>query len=127
MSARPGPCGGRSAMTVPTAIANNHASLPRSYCTTWFTTEDVLFAEKASLRYSAVIGCVPTASVDLVSLATPPLNVAEPIASVPSRNFTLPVGAGPVLVPCTCAVNVTACPKCEGFGLEVRLVVVGYL
>src|SRR6266849_5548654 len=97
-----------------------------SYCTTWFTTDDVLFAEKASPRYWAVIGCVPTASVDLVSLATPlPFDVADPIPVVPSRNFTLPVGAGPVLV--TGAVKVTACPNCEGFGLEVRVVAVAYL
>ena len=71
-----------------------------------------------------MIGCVPTASVDLVILAVPPLNTAAPSVVVPSRNFTLPVGTGPVLV--TCAVNVTACPNCEGFGLELRVVVVGY-
>src|SRR5712671_6674743 len=94
------------------------------YCTTWFTTDDVLFAEKSSPRYSAVIACVPTASLDFVSLATPPLTVAAPIEVAPSRNFTLPVGAGPALV--TWAVKVTACPNCEGFGLEVRVVVVGY-
>jgi len=85
----------------------------------------VLFAETASPKYWAVIGCVPTASEDLVSLATPlPFNVANPIPVVPSRNFTLPVGGGPVLV--TWEVKVTTCPNCEGFGLEVRVVVVAY-
>ncbi len=39
------------------------------------------------------------------------------------QNFTLPVGAGPVDV--TVAVKITVCPEAEGFGLEVRVVVVG--
>ena len=76
------------------------------YCTTWFTTEDVLFAEAASPRYCAVIGCAPTASVDFVSLATPPFNLTDPIPIVPSLNVTLPVGVCPADV--TVAVKVTA-------------------
>ena len=31
-------------------------------------------------------------------MAMPPLNTADPSVVVPSRNFTLPVGVGPVLV-----------------------------
>ena len=85
----------------------------------------MLFAEAASPKNRAVIGCVPTVSVDFVSVATAlPFSVADPIPVVPSKNFTLPVGTGPVLV--TWAVKVTFCPNVEGFGLEVRVVVVGY-
>jgi len=65
------------------------------YFTTWFKTADVLLLDTASPEYWAVIGCVPTARVELVSLATPLLNVADPIPSVPSLNTTLPVGIGP--------------------------------
>src|ERR1700674_974549 len=71
------------------------------------------------------MGCVLTASVDLVNFATPPLNAADPIPNVPSRSLTCPVSGGPE--PVTCAVNVTFCPNCEGFRLELRDVVVGYL
>src|SRR5258706_3098979 len=91
--------------------------------TTWFNTGEVLLSDTASPKYLALSGCVPTARVDLVSLATPVFNVAVPIATVPSRNLTLPVGTGPVLV--TCAVKVTACPAWEGLGLELRAVLVG--
>ena len=66
----------------------------------------MLFALSASARYSAVIECVPSAKLDLVSWATPRLNRTVPNAWVPSRKVTLPVG--PVEpVPVTCAVNVT--------------------
>ena len=67
--------------------------LPEGYCTTWFNTEDVLLSLKLSPKYCAVIGCVAMANVDLVSLATPPLNVADPIPTVPSKNFTLAASA----------------------------------
>jgi hypothetical protein len=62
-------------------------------------------------------------SVDLVSLATPPLKVAEPMPVAPSRNFTFPVGKlGPA--DATVAVKVTGCPTVEGFGVEVSVVLV---
>jgi len=84
---------------------------------------DVLFAEKASLIYWAVIGCVPTVRVDFVSLAMPPLKAAEPSVVAPSRNFTLPVGAGPV--PVTWAVKVTACLDVDGFAEDESEIFVG--
>ena len=75
-------------------------------------------------EYAAVIGCVPTASEDLVIVATPPLRVADPITVVPSLNATFPVAVfGPAEV--TLAVKITGWPWVEGFGLEVRLVIVG--
>ena len=75
--------------------------------------------------YSAVIECEPTASLDVVSVATPPLSVTDFISFVPSLNSTLPVGVGPADV--TVAVKVTVWPSCEGFGLELSSVVVVYL
>jgi hypothetical protein len=41
------------------------------------------------------------------------------------RNWTVPVGVVPLPVPATVAVKVIASPKTDGFGLEVRFVVVG--
>jgi hypothetical protein len=74
-----------------------------------------------------VIECVPTASVDVVKVATwnPPtvLKVPVPRAVVPSLKVTVPVG-GFVPVVTTVAVKVTATPCFAGFELEVRVVVV---
>src|SRR5260221_8741397 len=66
---------------------------------------------------------MPTASVDLVRVAAPLFNVADPIPSVPSKNFTLPVGGlGPVDI--NVAVKVTGLPWIDGFKEELRFVVV---
>jgi hypothetical protein len=54
-----------------------------------------------------VIEYEPTASLDVVRVATPPLIVSDPITFVPFLNSTLPVGVGPDEV--TVAVKVTAC------------------
>ncbi len=81
-------------------------------------------ALSASPRYSAVVECVPTASLDVTRVATLPLSVADPILFPPSMNFTVPVSVGPPDV--TVAVNVTACPSCEGFRLELSAVVVEF-
>ena len=60
-----------------------------------------------SPKYCAVIECVPIASVDFVSVATPPLMFPAPKLLVPSQNLTLPLrGSGPEGV--TVAVKVTA-------------------
>jgi len=57
-----------------------------------------------------VIECVPTLSVDVVKVATPPLfNVPVPSAVVPSRNVTVPVGV-PEVLGVIVAVNVTGEP-----------------
>jgi hypothetical protein len=85
----------------------------------------VLVAELASPRYLAVIARVPTANLDVAKVATPPLILTDLIHFVPSLKPTLPVAVGPADV--TVAVKVTACPDCEGFGLELSAVVVGYL
>jgi hypothetical protein len=52
-------------------------------------------------------------------------NGLVPIVIVPLRNVTMPVGVpAPGRVTVTVAVNVTLCPTADGFGDEVRLVLV---
>lgn len=60
-----------------------------------------------------MIECDPTARVDVVSIALPPLSVPVPRAVVPSLNVTVPVGVPDVAV--TVAVKVTAWSKADGF------------
>src|SRR2546425_1198267 len=54
--------------------------------------------------------------------ALPLTSVAVPSTVAPSRNVTVPVGTPAAEV--TVAVRVTACPVVEGFGVEVKVVVV---
>jgi len=52
-------------------------------------------------------------------------SVPLPMTVVPSRKFTVPVGVpAPGAVTVTVAVNVTLCPKTDGFTDDVRLVLV---
>ena len=66
--------------------------------------------------YEAVMLFVPTARVEMVSVATPPDNVPVPIDVVPLRNVTVPVGV-PDEGDVTFAVNVTR--YCEKAGLRL--------
>jgi hypothetical protein len=66
---------------------------------------------------------VPLGRVEVVTVATPDaFSVAVPTVVVPLRNVTVPVGIP--AVEATVAVNVTACPAVDGFGVEVRTKVV---
>lgn len=67
-----------------------------------------------------MIACVPTANVETASPALPPARVAVPREVAPSKNWTFPVA----VIGDTDAVNVTDCPKVDGFGLELSVVVV---
>jgi hypothetical protein len=67
-----------------------------------------------------VIGCEPTARVDIFNVAFPPLRLPVPIDVPLSLNVTVPVAA----LGLTVAVKVTALPYVEGLRLEERLVVV---
>jgi hypothetical protein len=60
----------------------------------------------------------PTANVEIVNLAFPPLSCAVPNTFTPTMNVTGPVGmtVGDLIA----AVNVTASPLLEGFGDDVR-------
>jgi len=97
--------------------------------TTWGKLEDVLPRKLPSmLVYTAVIRCVPAVSALVVSVAVPtPLTVwGAPRGDAPSMNWTEPVGvavltAGPEVLAMV-AVNVTACPKYNGFTDEVTVV-----
>ena len=64
--------------------------------------------------------CGPVLSIVVVKVATPPLRLADPSEVSPSRKVTVPVACGGETV----AVNATACPGVEGFGVEVSVVVV---
>jgi hypothetical protein len=90
---------------------------------------DVLLVKLPSPSYAAVMACDPAASVELENVAWPPaLSVPVPNVVVPSLNVTVPVGVPlPGAVAATVAVNVTACPKTDGFTDEVTDVLVAAL
>ena len=74
---------------------------------------------------------MPAVSALLINVAVPkPLTIwGAPITDAPSMNWTEPVGAA-VLIPApavfvTVAVNVTDCPKIDGFSEEATVVKVG--
>jgi hypothetical protein len=67
---------------------------------------DVLLPKLALPIYCAVMGCVATLRVDVLNVATPLLNVPEPIKTLLSRKFTVPVGIPPPEL-VTLAVNCT--------------------
>ena len=92
--------------------------------TTWTTAEEVLASELLSPGYAAVIECEPTEREVVVKDACPlPFRAELAITVLASLKVTVPVG---VLEPAvfTVPVNWTDWPNCEGFALEVRLVVV---
>jgi len=92
--------------------------------TTWLTAFDVLPVKFESPAYTAVIAFVPGGRVEVVKLAEPPFNAPVPSCVEPSMNVTVsPAGVSPRLK-VTVAVNVTACPECEGFSEETKAVVV---
>ena len=77
--------------------------------------------------YIAEMVCDPILRDDVSSRACPaPFSAAVPMVVVPSRNTTVPVGAGwdPLPVGVTVAVKTRVCPKAEGLTDEMRAVVV---
>lgn len=83
---------------------------------------DVLPENVASPEYLAEIVCEPAVSAEVDSVACPAVRGLVPIAVVPSKNATVPVGDPARLV--TVAVKVTDCPAFEGFKDEVTTVLV---
>ena len=74
------------------------------------TAAEVLPAKFALALYLAVIECVPTVSVDVAKVATPPpFSVPVPSVVAPSRKVTVPVGV-PEVLDVIVAVNVTGEP-----------------
>ena len=94
--------------------------------TTCDTAAEVLAAWLASPLYATVTLCVPTVSADVASDAAPPAKFCVPNVAVPFLNATVPVGVPPE-IDVTVALNVTLCPKLEGFALDVTVVAVVYL
>jgi hypothetical protein len=84
---------------------------------------EVLPAKFPLPAYLQVIECVPTASVEVVKVATPLLlSVPLPSVAVPSRKVTLPVGV-PELLDVMVAVNVSGLPL-DAEAVEATMVVV---
>ncbi len=52
----------------------------------------------ASPPYDALNVWLPAVNVEIASVATPPVNTAEPTVVVPSRNITMPVAVDGVTV-----------------------------
>jgi hypothetical protein len=94
--------------------------------TAWAIAGEVLALKLALPRYWAVMECDPTASgVVVVKVAVLPVRATVPSAVVPLKNRTEPAGVPlPGATGVTVAVNVTACPAAEGFGVDVTAVVV---
>jgi hypothetical protein len=87
------------------------------------TAADVLAALLLSPPYTAVTECCPTASVEVVNVATPePFSIPVPSVAAPSMNVTLPVGVTPPAGGVTVAVNVTLVPTVTLVALAVSAV-----
>src|SRR5688572_19009782 len=90
--------------------------------------EPVLELKSVLPLYCAVIVWLPTASADVVHVATPAARatLAQPATEpAPSRKLTVPVGVpAPGATAATVAVNVTLSPNTDGFCDDVRAVVV---
>ena len=85
--------------------------------TTWATVGEVAAVSLASPPYEAVIEWVATDKVEVVNVARPLTDAEAPNGVVPSRKMIGPVAEGGV----SRAVNVTACPKADGFNEEVSV------
>jgi hypothetical protein len=91
----------------------------------WLTTCGVPVSEPEAVvklvspPYEAVMVWPPTESDELENVATPLVSVPAPMEVPPSKKVTVPVGVPPA--PDTVAVNVTDCPKTDGFCDEVSV------
>lgn len=85
--------------------------------TIWFKAADVLAVFVLSPLYTAVIGCVPAASDDVVRVAMAPDSGAGfPSVAAPSMNWMEPLGLSPL----TIAVKVRGWPAIA-WSFEVRI------
>ena len=95
-----------------------------AWLTVWVSVplEPVKFA---SPLYVAVTVCVPAESTLVLTLAVPPESVPVSVGPPLMTNVTVPVGVpAPGETGATVAVKVTDCPKTDGSGDEVTVVVV---
>jgi hypothetical protein len=93
--------------------------------TVWLTGADVLPRKLAEPRYAAVIECVPPASKETEMEALPFESVELPSVVEVEVSVKIAVPVGVPDFELTAALNVTACPKIDGFSEEVRVVLVG--
>ena len=86
----------------------------------------MLVVKSPSASYKAVIEWLPTASADVVKLATPePSSIPAPSGVEPSMNIMVPVGIPePGALEVTVAVNFTDWPNTEGLAEEATSEVV---
>ena len=94
-----------------------------AFFTVWATLLEVLVARFAVPLYIALMEWVPPLNAEVVNVAVPALSAPVPMVVAPSLKVTLPVGVPTPDV--TFEVNVTACPKIEGFRDEATVVAVG--
>ena len=88
----------------------------------WLTDPELPLKFESPL-YVAVTISDPTGRVEYVQVAIPPLSVTPlHMAVLPLVKVTVPVGV-PELCEVTEALNVTVCPKAEGFDEEAIVVV----
>jgi hypothetical protein len=89
---------------------------------------DVLVVKLELPPYTAVIECVPSASVETANVAFPLVSVPVPRVVLPSLNVTVPVGVPvPGAVAVKVAVNVTLSPLVDGFNEDATFVEVAAL
>jgi hypothetical protein len=94
-----------------------------SLLTVCVMADETLALKLLSPLYRMLIGWVPTASVDGVSVAVPELKFAVASVVAPSRNVTVPVGIPvPVVADITLALKVTVCPNTVTVAAEVSVV-----
>src|SRR4051812_41207201 len=89
--------------------------------TVWEPGPDVPARYVASPEYVTVMGCAPTASIEVAHCATPADSATEPppVIGVPwSLNATVPEGIP--MVPVSVSVRMIACPNIEGLILDTR-------
>jgi hypothetical protein len=84
----------------------------------------VLGAKFASPPYTASIFDVPTGNDEVIKVAEPLLNVPVPSNVELSMKLTVSPSGGLPALELTVAVKVTVSPEVEGFGEDVRVVLV---
>jgi hypothetical protein len=92
------------------------------------STADVLVAKFVPPPYTAVIECVPSASVEIANVVFLLLSVPVPSVVLPSLNVTVPAGLpAPGAIGVTVAVNVTVSPLMDGFNEDTTEIEVAAL
>jgi len=92
--------------------------------TTCFNAFDVLLPKLPSLLYCAVTLSVPAGRVETDMLVVPPVSIPVPRMVEPCLKETVSPSGGTPNREATVEKSTTAWPKLDGFGRDVRVVVV---